>query len=109
MNLKVCLPCNMTYSAVLKLETLEEDADWLFARLGLEHLREDWDKVASVNKGRVHGGPGGQGGLSSDQIVSKYFGQLTKSMVVRLYNKYAIDFQMFDYDKQVQSYIDMAL
>merc|ERR1740137_280172 len=59
---KVCLPCNYTYSAILKLETLDEDADWLF-----EKLREDWDKMASVNKaggevGIVHGGPGGKGG-----------------------------------------------
>ena len=109
----MCLPCNLTYSAILKLETLEEDADWLFKKLNLEHLREDWDKVASVHKvegepGRVHGGPGGKGGLSSERLARKYFSQLTKETVVRLYNKYKVDFQMFDYDKQVELYINMA-
>lgn len=110
---KVCLPCNLTYSAILKLETLEEDADWLFNKLELEHLREDWDKVASVNKAeaegsRVHGGPGGKGGLASEQMSEKYFSQLTKSTVVRLYNKFRVDFKMFDYDKEVETFIDMA-
>ena len=93
---------------------MEEDAGWLFNKLGLEDLREDWDKVASVNKagvevGRVHGGPGGKGGLSSEQLAKKYFSQVKKEVVVRLYNKYKVDFEMFDYDKQVESYIDMAM
>jgi len=111
---KVCLPCNLTYSAILKLETLEEDADWLFDKLSLKHLREDWDKVASVHKagagdGRVHGGPGGKGGLSSEKLTENYFSQLTKSTVVRLYNKYKVDFEMFEYDKEVELYVDMAV
>jgi len=110
---KVCLPCNQTYSAILKLETLEEDADWLFDKLKVENLREDWDKMASVNKaggevGRVHGGPGGKGGLSSEQLAKMYFSQVNKETVVRLYNKYRVDFEMFDYDKQVESFIKMA-
>jgi len=111
---KVCLPCNLTYSAILKLETLEKDADWLFDKLSLKHLRKDWDKVASVHKagagdGRVHGGPGGKGGLSSEKLTENYFSQLTKSTVVRLYNKYKVDFEMFEYDKEVELYVDMAV
>jgi len=105
---KVCLPCNLTYSAILKLDTLKQDADWLFSKLGLENIREDWDQVAGINKGRVHGGPGGSGGLSSEELAAKYFGQLSKKAVVQLYNKFLVDFQMFDYDNQVEKFIEMA-
>ena len=105
---QVCLPCNLTYSAILKLDTLKQDADWLFSKLGLENIREDWDQVAGINKGRVHGGPGGSGGLSSEELAAKYFGQLSKKAVVQLYNKFLVDFQMFDYDNQVEKFIEMA-
>ena len=68
---KVCLPCNISYSAILRLETLQlvrilkkrakarkesslkraqcwkqtQDADWLFPTLGLEKLRRPWEQV----------------------------------------------------------------
>ena len=44
---KVCLPCNISYSAILKLETLRQDADWLFPRLELGHPRLDTDQVST--------------------------------------------------------------
>jgi len=43
---KLCLPCNISYSAILKLETLQEDADWMFPHLGLDSLRPAWDSVS---------------------------------------------------------------
>jgi len=118
---KVCLPCNISYSAILRLETLQLDADWLFPRLGLEKLRRPWEQVAGGAAGvvkvdkesgeetvRVHGGPGGEGGASSASLMEKYFSQLEKSAIVRLYEKYSVDFRMFGYDSQVQKYINMG-
>jgi len=115
---KVCLPCNISYSAILRLETIQQDADWLFPRLGLEKLRAPWEEVAGGLAGvhresrgeaiRVHGGPGGEGGQSSDNIVGKYFSQVEKSAIVRLYQKYIVDFRMFGYDSQVQKFINMG-
>jgi len=118
---KVCLPCNISYSAILRLETIQQDADWLFPRLGLEKLRAPWEEVAGGMAGgvkvqgkpagegvRVHGGPGGEGGESSASVIEKYFSQVEKSVIVRLYDKYAVDFRMFGYDSQVQKYINMG-
>ena len=99
---------------MLKLETLEEDADWLFNKLKLGRLRDDWNSLASMNKKsgegevRVHGGPGGEGGLSSDLISSKYFSQISRENITRLYQKYQVDFEMFGYERQVKSYIDLG-
>merc|ERR1712127_1111659 len=98
---KLCLPCNISYDAILKLETIKEDADWLFPHLNLTHLRPDWDQVA-----HVHAGPGGEGGQDSDTLARNYYGRLARQTIVRLYNKYSVDFRMFGYDTEVQSFID---
>jgi hypothetical protein len=105
---KLCLPCNVSYSAVLKLETLQQDADWLFPRLGLAHLRASWEAVAGASQGRVHGGPGGRGGQGSATLARGYFALLDRETIGRLYAKYQVDFRMFGYDSQVQTYIDMG-
>lgn len=115
---KVCIPCNISYDAILKLETLKTDADWLFEKLDLKDLREDWDKVAGINKAdadddqpeaRVHGGPGGGGGLPSEVLARKYFSQISKENITRLYLKYQVDFEMFGYENEVQSFINMGI
>ena len=98
---------------MLKLETLQQDADWLFSRLDLTHLRQDWDSLAVVNKkgeeeSRVHGGPGGGGGAPSHVLAGKYFSQISRENMTRLYEKYQVDFEMFGYESQVQTYIDMG-
>ena len=116
MQFQVCVACNISYSAIIKLETLRADADWIFDKLNLTQYKEDWESLAAINKAegsgtgdnRVHGGPGGKGGLSSEKLSSKYFSQIGKKNIRRLYEKYSVDFEMFGYDGQVQSYIDMG-
>ena len=81
----------------MKLETLEEDADWLFRRLNLTRVRSDWDILRE--EGRAHGGDGG---------AAQYFSQISRENMTRLYEKYQVDFQMFGYEGQVQSYIDLG-
>ena len=116
---QVCLPCNVSYSAIIKLETLKADADWLFDKLDLSQYKEDWESLAAINKAeegdtggdsdnRVHGGPGGRGGKPSEKLSSEYFSQISREDIRRLYDKYRVDFEMFGYDSQVQSYIDMG-
>jgi len=116
---KVCLPCNISYSAILRLETIQQDADWFFPRLGLEKLRAPWEEVAGIARGlnKVHGEPdgeaarvdgGGEEVQSSASISEKYFSQLEKSTIVRLYEKYLVDFRMFGYESQVRKYINMG-
>ena len=103
---------------MLKLETLEDDADWLFRKLNLTRLRSDWDSLAGVNKkteegevegeARVHGGPGGGGGAPSQTVAGRFFSQISRENITRLYQKYQVDFQMFGYEDQVQTYIDLG-
>ena len=85
----------------------------MFKKLELEHLKSDWDGLARINKSedddqRVHGGPGGLGGVSSDKLARKYFSQITKQNITRLFRKYQLDFEMFGYESHVQQFIDMG-
>ena len=114
----MCLPCNISYSAIIKLETLKPDADWLFDKLDLTQYKDDWEALAAINKAgdndqdrgdnRVHGGPGGKGGQPSEELSSKYFSQISQENIKRLYDKYRVDFEMFGYDSHVQNYIGMG-
>ena len=56
----------------------------------------------------MHGGPGGRGGMPSEKLSSEYFSRISREDIRRLYDKYRVDFEMFGYDSQVQSYIDMG-
>ena len=80
------------------METIQQDTDWLFNKLGLEKLREDWEKVVV---GRIKPEP-------SSEVLRQYFGEVSKQDIVRLYNKYKVDFIMFDYEKQLKHFIDMG-
>ena len=70
----------------------------MFIKLGLEKVREDWEKVSRMRISPV----------SSVEVVGKYFGQLSREDIVRLYNKYKVDFIMFDYDKEVEHFLEMG-
>jgi hypothetical protein len=106
---QVCLPCNISYDAILKLETLEQDSNWLFQRLGLSsRLQADWADVAGINR-RVHAGPGGTGGQASEERTPAYLGQVARADLALVYEKYRPDFQMFGYDgQQAAAYIPMG-
>ena len=105
--MQVCLPCTISYDAILKLETLEPDADWLFQRLGLTRLQADWADVAGIHR-RIHAGPGGTGGEASEARTPAYLGQVTRADLALVYEKYRPDFQMFGYDDQAAAYIEMG-
>ena len=44
--------------------------------------------------------------MKPEESAKKYFSQLTKQQVSKLYEMYKIDHEMFEYDPQI--YIDMA-
>jgi len=94
---KVCIPCNISYDAILKVETLKSDADWLLAKLKLNHLQEDWGKLAATTWNQT-----------TSESTRKYFSQVSQENIWRLYIKYQIDFEMFNYENQIEEFIDMG-
>ena len=100
---KVCIPCKISYYAILKLETLDRDLDWISKILDLKAYQRDFysTTVQSMEKKK-------NAATTSTSLSKKYFSQISKLNISRLYQKYQIDFEMFGYEDQIQKYIDMG-
>ena len=82
-----CGFCSVEYSSILKLENLNEELFHVFERVGLAHIlpmeatiihrndnsKEDFDKTAY------------------------YMSQIDPERIMKLYDLYKMDFEMFDY------------
>ena len=97
MFVQVYEPCNIKYNAVIKLESVVEDSDWLFKKVNLTNHLADWREITGNAGKSAHVGPGGSGGQSSGDVTLTYMQQIPKHKIEALYNKYKLDFLMFDY------------
>ena len=97
---QICQPCQVDYSAILKLETLNRDAEWFFQQANLMAYLSDWRAVVGEQGSAAHAGPGGREAQpgSSRMSVQSYFANITKDKIVDLYRKYKLDFDLFGYD-----------
>lgn len=77
-----CLPCDVKYDVILKLETHTADEKWLINTRNLTQLSRvrDWRHLSSNKSIR-------------DNLIS----QLSKDQLNAIYNNYKIDFEMFNY------------
>ena len=80
----------------MKVETLKDDANWLFDKFKHNHVPKLWNKLVGRNS------------ESNDKLPRKYFSQVRQEDIRRLYMKYQVDFEMFEYENQVQKYVDMG-
>lgn len=94
---KACIPCKISYSAILKIETLDRDLTWLFKKLDLKHHQHDFYNLVEKTAPKT-----------SESLSRKYFSRTKKVNIRRLYEKYQVDFEMFGYEDQIQKYIDMG-
>ncbi|KAK7086088.1 hypothetical protein SK128_002457 [Halocaridina rubra] len=81
-----CNVCGADYNVILKLETIEEDERFLITLSNLEELKEiktpEWRHLN--NK-------------TSDDVAPKYYSQLSRLQIRQLYQRYLLDFMLFDY------------
>ncbi|KAL1122115.1 hypothetical protein AAG570_003521 [Ranatra chinensis] len=89
-----CTPCLVEYDFVAKVETLWRDQSYV---INSTRLR------GKIRPGWRHSTKNGHG---NESIAAVYFSQLTRSDVERLYQKYRLDFELFDYD--VKPYLAYA-
>jgi len=77
-----CLPCDVKYDVIMKLETHKEDEKWLINTKNLTLLSRvrDWRH------------------LSSDKYLRQnLISQLSKAQLNSIYTNYKVDFEMFNY------------
>ena len=86
-----CAFCNIKYTAVGRLETLQEDLLYIGEMAGVEF------KMISTNP---------SSGGSTSELAGNYFRQLDLRTVKKLYELYKVDFEMFGYSPD--SYFNMA-
>lgn len=79
-----CTPCQVRFDVILKFETLDEDQRYLIEKAGLTGVI----KAEHRNMGK---------GKNTQELLTSYYAQLTKSQVKGLYQIFKHDFEIFDY------------
>lgn len=87
-----CTPCTLTYDIIGKVETMLQDQLFIIHTAGLQnkikpHWRHKTNPFNQTNSHRI------------SEIAKIYFTQLNKSDVKELYEKYKLDFKLFQYDE----------
>lgn len=87
-----CTPCMFKFDVVAKIETLDEDQQYVIEKAGLkEVLQSQWKNAGH--------------GPTSDH-VAKYYAKLKRSDILRLYKLYKYDFQLFNYS--IKEYLEFG-
>lgn len=89
----LCPPCHFKFDVIVKMETFNRDTDFILEQRNLKDL---------VSLKKSHSSSSG----SSDNSTKALFSQLSKPLVQALYEKYRLDFLMFEYE--VGEYLDYA-
>ncbi|XP_021928309.1 carbohydrate sulfotransferase 11-like isoform X1 [Zootermopsis nevadensis] len=88
-----CTPCLLNYDIISKVETMLRDQVYVIRAAGLQGLiRPRWKHKTYSEDGK--------------ETSRRYFSQLSKQEVKRLYEKYKLDFELFDY--KVDDYLQYA-
>lgn len=86
-----CTPCLVEYDIIAKFETLDRDQSYVVQRAGLQgRIKPFWKHLTK--------------GKKTADTVSKYFATITKVELIKLYSKYRLDFELFDYS--IDEYLD---
>ncbi|XP_070000638.1 carbohydrate sulfotransferase 11 [Penaeus vannamei] len=88
-----CSVCHYDYNIIMKLETMEQDEQFLITLSRLNELknRTSWVHLR---------------GASSTQLAMQYYKELTRHQMFQLYNRYELDFKIFQYD--INDYLSVA-
>lgn len=86
-----CTPCLVDYEVIAKFETLDRDNNYIIQKSHLEKkIKPSWKHLTK--------------GKKTSDTVQKYFATITKTELMKLYDKYKLDFDLFGYS--VDEYLD---
>ena len=89
----LCPPCHFNFDIIVKMETFKHDTDFLLAQRNLP-------------KGLLSKKHSTKSAEDDKELKQRLFSQVSKKMVEALYQKYRVDFTMFEYD--IDEYIQIA-
>lgn len=83
-----CAVCDVRYNYVLKLDNyMYGEISYILSKFGLDKNTAYLQKLE-----RTHGG------YTDFDTTCKYFANLTQDIIFRLYQRYKIDFEMYNYN-----------
>ncbi|XP_078038801.1 carbohydrate sulfotransferase 11 [Augochlora pura] len=83
-----CSVCNIRYNYILKLDNYTyEQINYIFSRLGLDQKNTYLPRLEKT-----------RGGYTNFDTTCTYFQNLTQDIIYKLYERYKIDFEMYNYD-----------
>ncbi|XP_066951992.1 carbohydrate sulfotransferase 11-like [Macrobrachium rosenbergii] len=81
-----CNVCGVDYNVIIKLETMTEDEKFLITISNLEELKElksqEWRHLNNA---------------TSMDVAPEFYSQLSRTQIKQLYQRYLLDFLLFDY------------
>ena len=89
------MPCYVNYDFIGKLETFAADFQLLMSKIAVKDVPET----------KFHSSPG----LSTAKVFQKYWSQIPKTLVQQIEKAFEKDFEMFQYDKDLSSYMGLQL
>lgn len=81
----ICKVCNFKFDYIGKFETMREDAKNIFDDLDQPHIFKQFGDDSVYTQ-------------KTTTILKKYFGELSKDLLTKLYGFYKDDFEAFDYN-----------
>jgi len=92
---KFCTPCQVKFDIVVKFETLDEDQRYLIKKANLNNvIKPEWK-----NNGK---------GRNTQDLVSKYYSQLTREQLYGIYQLFRYDLELFDYSSDEYFKLELA-
>jgi len=83
---RYCTPCSVQYDAIGKLETAADDFKYMWTKTGLiSKTSIPWiNRASSPSKDEM-------------ELKKRYYSSVPRDLILRVYARYRIDFEMFDY------------
>lgn len=89
-----CTPCLLDYDVIAKFETLDRDQNYIIKKRKLEHkIKSSWKHMTK--------------GKKTSETMKKYFATISKDQLLKLYDKYRLDFELFDYT--ISDYLHLVM
>merc|ERR1711915_797836 len=82
---RACTPCHSQYDVIAKLETGEDDLAYIWRKSGIaSEVPMPWENKSEVGEKK--------------RELTDFFSSVPRSLLLRVFLRYRIDFEMFGYD-----------
>jgi len=83
---RACTPCHYKYSVIAKLETGEDDLEYIWKRTGIDSETPiPWENQSKSRR-------------QKESELADFYSSVPRSLLVRVFQRYRLDYEMFGYN-----------